>query len=438
MSGKLSLLPLTMLVTGNMMGAGIFLLPSSLASYGSITLLGWIVTVIGSVFLSLVFVRLGADCKQGAGLYAFTQAGLGRYVGSQVVYGYWAATWIGNIAVALSGVGYLSYFFPVLNGPWETTFAAIGVIWILSLINLTDIRLIGRLQIVTTCCMLVPVVIVSTLGWSQFEADNITRAFNVTGQPSRHVLSESVTLTLWSFIGLESACNLAGHARNPRWDVPCATLLGTLLAALFYILSTTAMMGVVPNEVLQSSAAPFSVTARYLLGDWAGEMVSVMAVIACFGSLNGWILMHSQVARAASSDGLLPRAFGVLNRYGSPWKGLLITGILMSALILLTVEPTIQKHFEFIVFIAVYIMLLAYFCACLSCFQIQRRKPGGLSAGWFMVILVSACYCLLGINGAGYTVFFYGTVLLILGSSIYWYQHRGNKKPDPLKDPAHG
>ncbi len=420
------------------MGAGIFLLPSSLASYGSITLLGWIVTVIGSVMLSLVFVRLGADCKPGSGLYAFTRAGLGRYVGSQVVYGYWVAIWIGNIAVALSGVGYLSYFFPVLTDQWMASLAAISVVWGLSLLNMTDIRIIGQFQVVTASCMLVPVLLVSFLGWSLFDLENITQSFNVTDQPNRQVLSESVTLTLWSFIGLESACNLSSHAKNPRRDVPFATLLGTLLAALFYILSTTAMMGIVPNEVLQSSAAPFSVTARYLLGDWAGEMVSAMAVIACFGSLNGWILMHSQVARAASADGLLPQRFGILNRYGSPWQGLLITAILMSALVLLTVEPTVQKHFEFIVLIAVYIMLLAYLCACLSCFQIQRRKSQGISPTWLVIILLSACYCLLGINGAGYSVLFYGTALIILGGAVYWFQHRGNKKPDPLEDPAHG
>lgn len=437
-SGKLSLLPLTMLVTGNMMGAGIFLLPSSLASYGSITLLGWIVTVIGSVMLSLVFVRLGSDCKQGSGLYAFIRAGLGRYIGSQVVYGYWAAIWIGNIAVALSGVAYLSYFFPVLGGPWETALAAIAVIWILSLINLTDIRLLGRLQIVTASCMLVPVIIVSTMGWSQFETVNIISSFNVTGQPSSHILSESITLTLWSFIGLESACNLACHAKNPRRDVPCATLLGTLLAALFYILSTTAMMGIVPNDILQSSAAPFSVTASYLLGDRAGELVSAMAVIACFGSLNGWILMHSRVAITASSDGLLPKAFTVLNRYGSPWKGLLITAILMSIMLLLTVEPTIQKHFESIVLIAVYIMLLTYFCACLSCFQIQRRKPEGITSGWFIIILLASGYCLLGFSGAGYMIFLYGMALIVFGGAVYRYQHRGNKKPDTLEDPANG
>ena len=167
-SGKLSLLPLTMLVTGNMMGAGIFLLPSSLAGYGSIALLGWIVTVIGAVMLSLVFVRLDAVCQSGSGLYAFTREGLERYVGSQVVYGYWVAIWIGNTAVAISGVGYLSYFFPVLTDQWVATLAAVGVIWLLSCLNMRNIRMIGNFQVVTASCMMIPVLIVGFSGLVQF------------------------------------------------------------------------------------------------------------------------------------------------------------------------------------------------------------------------------------------------------------------------------
>ena len=424
-SRKLSLLPLTMLVTGNMMGAGIFLLPSSLAGYGSIALLGWIVTVAGAVMLSLVFVRLAAVCESGSGLYAFTREGLGRYVGSQVVYGYWVAIWIGNTAVAISGVGYLSYFFPVLADQWVATLSAIFVIWLLSCLNMRNIRMIGNFQIVTASCMMIPVLIVGVLGWLSFDKHLLVDSFNVTGQPVRHVISESLTITLWSFIGLESACNLTGHARNPERDVPFATFFGTLLAAILYILSTTAMMGVVPNDVLQSSAAPFSVAARYILGDWAGELVSAMAVVACFGSLNGWILMHGQVARSACADGLLPKVFGRLNKHGSPSYGLLITSVLMSILLLMTVEPTVQKHFEFIILIAVYIMLLAYCCACIACINIQRRSSQfASSTSWSLVIFLALGYCLWSLSGAGYRILLDGVLLIGCGSLIYWQLER--------------
>ena len=428
---KLSLLPLTMLVTGNMMGSGIFLLPASLADIGSITLLGWLVTSIGAVALSLLFVRLRSLSPDNVGLYAFTRVGLGRYVGSQVVYGYWVAIWIGNMAVALSAVGYLSYFFPSLAGEWNSCLAAISLIWLLTLLNLKDIRFIGYFQVVTASCMFIPVIGISLFGWHFADMDNLISNFNISGKNNYLAFTESVTLTLWSFVGLESACNLAGHARNARRDVPLATLLGTLIAACFYIISTTAMMGVVPGEVLRESPSPFALTAAYIFGNWAGEVVSVMAIIACLGSLNGWVLMHGQIARSASHDRLLPRVFGILNRYGSPYLGLLITAAVMSVMLIVTVEPTIQKHFEFIILIAVYLMLLAYFCACLSCFFLQKRLGKTRHIGWNLVLFLSLSYCTWGVIGAGMSVLIYGSALVVVGGIIYWRIHRrDNIEPD--------
>lgn len=421
---QLSLIPLTMLVTGNMMGSGIFLLPASLANIGSIALLGWIVTSIGAISLSLLFVRLRSIHPQKIGLYAFTRAGLGRYMGSQIIYGYWVSIWVGNMAVALSAVGYLGYFYPGLANGFNACFAAIGLIWLLSLLNLCDIRFIGRFQVITASCLFLPVVGISLFGWSYFETDHLIRSFNVSGHSNYWAFSESLTLTLWSFVGLESACNLADHAQKPERDVPLATLLGTIIAAFFYIISATAMMGIVPIETLQSSASPFALTARYIFGNWAGDFVSVMAVIACVGSLNGWVLMHGQIAFSAAKERLLPKVFSRLNSQGSPQWALLITAVVMSLMLLITMEPTIQKHFEFIILIAVYLMLLAYFCAILSCYILQRRTGNSRHSGCNFILILSMSYCLWGISGAGVEVVIPGSILILLGGIMYCRTHR--------------
>ena len=406
------------------MGSGIFLLPSSLANIGSIALLGWMVTALGAISLSLIFVRLRSLSPDAIGLYGFAKAGLGSYVGSQLVYGYWVSIWIGNMAVALSAVGYLSHFFPVLQSGWNASITSALLIWLLSFINLRDIRFIGRFQVVTASCMFIPVIGVSIFGWFHFDSDTLLGGFNFTGKGNQHAFSESLTITLWSFIGLESACNLAGHAKNPERDVPLATFMGTTIAALFYILSTTAMMGIVPAENLQASASPFSLVAQSIFGQWAGDAVSVVAVIACIGSLNGWILMHGQIACAASRDKLLPEFFGRLNRHGAPQHGLMVTSAGMSVMLFLTMEPSIQKHFEFIILIAVYLMLLGYFCAALSCLVLQRRQNKCRHPGWNLIIFLSFAYCIWGALGSGFQVFLYGSLLLLWGGAMYWWIHR--------------
>ncbi len=396
-TGKLTLFPLTMVVTGNMMGAGIFLLPASLASLGSISLVGWLITVIGAFLLSLIFVRLGSACQEGAGIHAFISEGLGLRVGLMAVYGYWISIWVGNIAVAISGVSYLSNFVPALIDPWIASLTALVVIWFLSLLNMWDIRRIGQFQVITTSCMLVPVVLTCLFGWESFQFENLLNSINVTGRSTGFALSESVTLTLWSFIGLESACNLSGHAKNPSRDVPYATLLGTLIAGACYLLSTTTIMGVIPNHILQYSAAPFSDAITLLLGPWGGTLVGVLAVIACLGSLNGWVLMHSQIACSAAQKGIMPALFARRNRFNSPWLGLLITAALMSMMILLSVEPTVQEHYRNITLIAVNIMLVIYLLAGISCWLILRRDHRGVSLAWGVVIISALVYCFWGL-----------------------------------------
>ncbi|HUG56785.1 MAG TPA: amino acid permease [Candidimonas sp.] len=68
--GKVGVGAATMLVAGNMMGSGVFLLPSSLAKVGTIALWGWVVTIIGALFLAFVFAKLGRLAPKEGGPYA--------------------------------------------------------------------------------------------------------------------------------------------------------------------------------------------------------------------------------------------------------------------------------------------------------------------------------------------------------------------------------
>ena len=114
---KMSLLQATMLVAGNMIGTGVFLLPVNLASVGGIAVFGWVVATAGAAALGLVFAKLGElDPKEG-GPYAYARDFLGPYVGFQTNYIYWFGNWIGNIAIAVAAVGYLAEFFPSISQP---------------------------------------------------------------------------------------------------------------------------------------------------------------------------------------------------------------------------------------------------------------------------------------------------------------------------------
>jgi len=135
---KLGLWMATALVVGNMIGSGVFLLPSSLASYGSISLVGWAITATGAVLLALVFARLGRAYPRTGGPYAYSRRAFGDFIGFQTAWGYWIAAWAGNAAIAVAFVGYLAVFWPGLAGNAVlAAVVAISAIWLLKVLSTT-------------------------------------------------------------------------------------------------------------------------------------------------------------------------------------------------------------------------------------------------------------------------------------------------------------
>ncbi|MCK4609131.1 MAG: amino acid permease, partial [Gammaproteobacteria bacterium] len=295
---KLGLWMLTTLVAGNMIGSGVFLLPANLASIGSISLLSWGITALGAFFLAMVFAKMSVLVPKTGGPYAFAQAGFGEFVGFQTAYNYWIAIAIGNAAIAIAMVSYLADLWPILNQPLYSATTAIVTVWLLTAVNLKGVRMVGFTAMVTTILKLVPILLVAIFGWWHFHPEYLTHSFNVTHHSNFSALSHAATLTLWAFVGVESATVPASSVLNPKRDIPIATLLGTLIAAVVYIASSTAIMGMIPASVLAHSTSPFAAAAGIIFGKWGDWIIAAGAAISCFGSLNGWILIQGQVPMA--------------------------------------------------------------------------------------------------------------------------------------------
>jgi len=261
---------LTALVSGNMIGSGVFLLPASLASIGSISILSWILTSIGAIFVALVFSRLGRLIPKTGGPYIFCREAFGDFVGFQIAYNYWIAMWIGNCAIVIAFVGYLSVFWPSLaKGGVDALMVSLALVWGVTGINILGVREAGRVQLVTTILKLVPLVVLAAVGLFFMHKSNLA-VFNISGKSNFSALTSAATLTLWSFIGFESATVPAGNVINPKRNIPRATIIGTLIAAAIYIISTISIMGVVPMADLAKSSAPYAQAAHIIFGQWGG------------------------------------------------------------------------------------------------------------------------------------------------------------------------
>ncbi|MGW5413673.1 amino acid permease, partial [Actinomadura geliboluensis] len=217
----------TALVVGNMIGSGVFLLPSSLAEFGPISLVAWGFTAAGAILLALVFARLSRAYPRTGGPYAYARRAFGDFVGFQTAWGYWIAVWAGNAAIAVAFVGYLAHFWPSL-GQDKVAAAAVGVatIWLLTAVNAYGVREGGAVQVVTTVVKLVPLLMIAVGGLLFIEPGNFGE-FNAGGGSAFGAVTAAAALTLWSFIGLESATVPAEDVQEPEKTIPRATVAGT-------------------------------------------------------------------------------------------------------------------------------------------------------------------------------------------------------------------
>lgn len=331
--GRIGLIPATALVVGSIVGTGIFLLPRSLAPYGSIALVAFALAAVGAIFLALMFGALSRRMPADGGPYAYARAAFGNAAGFSSAWSYWITAWAGNSAIVVAWVAYVEVF--VNTSGARTISIVVGLVglWIPAVINLLGVQQMALVQVVTTILKFIPLVIISTVGL--FSIDwSMLKPFNLTGGSPLSAIVTTMALAVFSFLGVETASVAAGKVRNPTRNVPRASLLGTLAAAVVYILSTLVIFGTVPNKELQDpTAQPFVQSFNAMFGgSWAGYAVAVAAIISGFGALNGWTMICAEMPLAAAREGLFPKKFATISGRGVPAYGIIASTVLASVL----------------------------------------------------------------------------------------------------------
>lgn len=425
----------TALVIGNTVGSGIFLLPAVLGAYGSISLVAWLFTATGSLMCALVFARLSRRLPRAGGPYAYTREGFGEFTGFLVAWGYWISCWTTNAALAVAMVSYLTVFWaPLGTNALLAGVTAVGSIWLLTFVNALGVRPVGILQVATTVLKLTPLVGVAAFGLFYLDTSNFV-PFNASEQSAGNALTACVALTLWAFLGIESATIPAEHISHPERTISRATLMGTGGIAVLYIAGTAAVMGILPQSRLAASTAPFADAAEAIWGSWAGYAVAAGAILSCFGALNGWILNTAQISQAVAKDRLFPEVFGRLSRRGMPLFGLLVSSILATLLVAVNYTKGLVEQFTFIILLATMTALVPYvFSAASSLIQMSRdRKERGrkLSRAALMVSVLAFLYSVWAIAGAGHEIVYWGFLLLLAGIPVYIFMRWNGSTAPP-------
>ena len=433
---KMSLVQATMLVAGNMIGTGIFLLPVNLAQVGSISIYGWLIATAGAAALGMVFARLGQINPQQGGPYAYARDFLGPYAGFQTNYIYWFGNWVGNIAIAVAAVGYLAELIPHIDAPPASTIVTALVIWVLTWANIKGPRVVGALEAWTMTLALIPIIAIALLGWFWFKPEIFHASWNVSGDSDWSAISRAASMVLWAYMGIESAAVSAGVIENPKRNIPIATISGLVLAAVVYILSSTVIMGIMPAAQLQDSHAPFAEVARIAIGAPAAIVISICAVLKSVGSLGGWMLLVGQSAKAAADDGMFPKVFGRLNENGVPRQGLIIVSVLMTLVLFATMSPTIADQFNRAVDLAVILIIVPYIYSAIALINLMaihhERKALQL---YRACALLAVTYCLWAVVGGDQHTVVNAFIALLISVPLYLFVTR-RTQPAILRQPV--
>ncbi len=415
----------TAIVIGNMIGSGIFTAPQSLAasSNPSASIIAWLITSVGSLFLALIFAKLGSLYPRSGGPIVYTRLAYGEFAAFLIAWTFWIGMWIGNAAIITAVVRYLTIFFPNIETNGLLAFGiSSSILWLFTIINIKGVKEAGYVGVVTTVAKILVLFVIAFVAFWGFDIDN----FKTVTSPDLsgfRTIPVAVAITLWSFIGLESASVTGGEIRNPKRNIRLSTIIGFSVTAVIYILTSFAAMGIMPQGELAHSAAPMSdIINRVTGGTWGGWFIAIGVIIAAGGATSGWILTTARSSFAAGDEKLFPSFFAKVHpRFATPYVSLIISGVLANILLSLNYVLSLTQAFDFMILLATLSFMPAYsFTAAAQILLTdtgERRWRKILKAS--IIPLLAFAYCIYATYAAGATVVMYGFILMLLGIPIY-------------------
>ncbi|HHW7578962.1 TPA: putrescine-ornithine antiporter [Mannheimia haemolytica] len=431
-TNKIGVIQLTIITMVNMMGSGIIMLPTKLAEIGTISIVSWLVTAVGSTALAYAFAQCGMFSKRSGGMGGYAEYSFGKAGNFLANYSYGVSLLIANTAIAISAVGYGSELFETSLSPISIAMWTGITLWLATLLNFGGARITGNISSFTIWGVIIPVVGLCIIGWKWFKPDLYISSWNPHNVPTFEAIGVSISMTLWAFLGLESACANTDVVENPEKNVPIAVLGGTLGAAVIYIISTNVIAGIVPNLGLANSTAPFGLAFAHMFNETAGKVVMGLMVMSCFGSLLGWQFTIAQVFKSSAEEGYFPSVFKKVTTKEAPVIGMVIITVIQSGLTLMTISPSLNKQFNILVDLAVVTNVIPYLLSMAALMVLQKveKVPENKARITTFIAFIGSLYSLYALYAAGEQPMLYGSIVTFIGWTLYGFiSYKFDMKP---------
>ena len=412
--GRIGIWMTSALVVGTMIGAGIFMLPVSLAPLGANAVIGWILSSVGALAIAFSLGRLSR--LGGDGIQANIERQLGRGAAFLVAWSFWVSNWVAQAAVAIAGASALSWINPAFAGPGFVIPVAIGSVVFFAAVNAFGVRASGVASIVTVAVRLLPLAGVILI----FALRSVGSAPYEPLAPMALTFGNIATaaaLTFFALTGFENATTPVDKVRDPARTIPRAIFGGTLFVAIVYLLASTGVQLILPAETVARSPAPFADALAAIWGGGVASLAALAIAIGAFGCLNALILGTGELGYALGLRRDLPAAMAWTWRGNTPVGAQIVGSVLSVLLILANSSRASASLFTFIILLSTAAVLIVYLAGALSAWRLSS-SPAARA-----VTLVALLFILFAFYGTGAEAGLWSLVLLAIGLAVRAIMH---------------
>lgn len=449
-SGKLGILALAAIVVSSMIGGGIYSLPQNMAAGASAgaVLLAWVITGLGIYFIARSFSILSmAKPELTTGIYSYSRAGFGPYIGFIIGWSYWLCQVCGNVGYAVITMDALNYFYPGFFNGGNNLASIIGgsiIIWFFNFLVLRGVKQASVVNTIGTVVKIVPLllfilVMLFLFRLDKFEFDFWGEAIKTKAQLGylSTQIKSTMLVTLWSFIGIEGAVVMSNRAKSQSIIGP-ATVLGFAGCLGIYILLSLLPFGYMDQEELAQVANPSTAgILEHAIGKWGAWLMNIGLVISVLTSWLAWTMITAQIPQSAAIDGTFPKVFAKENKQEAPCVSLMVTSGAMQLFLLLVYFS--NNAWNTMLSITSVMVLPAYLASCAYLWKLcedgeyPKTLPYGRSDALFTAT-AGSIYALWLIYAAGLKYLLLAVIIIALGIPVYM---KARKQNAPKEDVFH-
>ena len=430
-------LQLTSSVMLNMLGAAIIFMPTKLAEIGTLSILSWIVTIIGATTISYVFSRCGTFSRHRGGLGGYSSYAFGKSGSFLANYTYAISLLIANLTIAISIVGYFMVLFGWKLSPVEAGAASFLILVICSIPVAGGASIVGRLCNFSSLGILIPILFLATVGWHWFSPERFIASWNPHNLALFDGVSAGISMTLWGFLGIEAAGANAEQVENPERSVPISMLCSTVGSGIIYVLANNIAFGIVDIGEIAHSTAPFGLVFASMFGDGVAQFVMGLMAISCMGSLMSCQFTISEVFRSSSEQKFFPRVFSLVSRRNAPVYGIALILAAQGLLAIVSANPRLQEQFYILKDIAVVTNLVPYLLVFSSVVVLMHRESVefNIAARTGFAAAAASAYCLYALYACGPNAMLWGSLTTFAGLHLYGWVAAKLEYEGTLRDP---